>query len=301
MVQTTLVYQGVSLSALDSLPAHGFLEQEIKSDYERYRLKKGKTTLVLYSSGKLVVSVPENKASSLDMLLSGQLGLRLKSSEKSARKTSEKTLASPSSLIPDAKCLIGSDETLKGDTFGGLIVCACLLCDDDEPSFRELGVRDSKLLSENEIRRVATSLLDKYPDSFTCIELLPEEYNAELSGEPRSTKLLDKLHESVTSELHKSPGGKDVPVIVDKYPGCSVGDVILERAESHCTAVAAASIVARFHGVKQFDRLSVLAGFKLPFGSTHVKDALQELKRKGLPPQKFCKLHFSNVKKEFGM
>ena len=84
--------------------------------------------------------------------------------------------------------------------------------------------------------------------------------------------------------------------MVDKYPGCAVGDVAEEKAESKYVEVAAASVLARAAALKQLDYLSLQAGFTLPKGSTHVKLALHELQERKLEFRKFVKVHFANVK-----
>ena len=84
--------------------------------------------------------------------------------------------------------------------------------------------------------------------------------------------------------------------VVDKYPGCNVGDVQEEKAESKYVEVAAASILAREAALKQLNYLSVQAGFRTPKGSTHVRLALDELKERKLNLKKFVKIGFSNVK-----
>jgi ribonuclease HIII len=79
-----------------------------------------------------------------------------------------------------------------------------------------------------------------------------------------------------------------------------VGDIIEIQAESKYPEVAAASIIARAHALKQLHDLSKKAGFLIPKGSAHVQHALDELKKRDLPPTDFVKLKFSNVKKLFG-
>ena len=69
----------------------------------------------------------------------------------------------------------------------------------------------------------------------------------------------------------------------------------LEKAESKYVEVAAASVLARATGLKQLNYLSTLVGFTVPKGSTHVKEALQELKEKSLKFEKFVKTSFGNV------
>lgn len=182
--------------------------------------------------------------------------------------------------------MIGSDETLKGDTFGGIVVVGCYF-DDDIPVY----VTDSKKLAPHVITQTALNLLENYADRFAIISMLPEEYNTWNS----QTQLLNELHNSVGKEL-KERFGK-INHVVDKYPGCKAGDIAMEKAEVRVKAVAAASIIARYYGLLQIEDLSREAGFKLPLGSTHVEDALIRLVKEQKDLSKFAKLRFKNVAK----
>lgn len=186
---------------------------------------------------------------------------------------------------------IGSDETLKGDTFGGIVVCACYLTSTED--FLALGVKDSKQLTTEQIKRIAKQLLEAYPNCFSITSLLPKEYNHRLA-QGSQTLLLNQLHSELALQLFER-FGKQLHV-VDKFPGCQVGDIALSQAESASVAVAAASIVARYHGLLQIELLSKQAGFSLPLGSTHVSEALTTLLAKDLDFEQFVKLHFKNVR-----
>lgn len=184
--------------------------------------------------------------------------------------------------------VIGSDEVLKGDTFGGIVVAAVKANTEQRESLRNLGVRDSKTLSDRQVQLIAP----KIENNFACIvkNIYPEEYN-EFKG--TITDILNKLHKECYNYL--KPGTH----VVDKFPGCAVGDIAETNAESKYPEVAAASIIARAHALNQLYSLSKRAGFTIPKGSAHVKEALEELKRRKLPPIDFVKLNFSNVKKFF--
>jgi len=179
--------------------------------------------------------------------------------------------------------IIGSDESLKGDTFGGVVVGAVKADLKGRQELAKIGVTDSKLLSDKEILPMA----DKIRQVVSCEvrSILPEEYN--VSG--GITGILNHLHSECARYL--APGKH----IVDKYPGCTIGDIREEKAESKYLEVAAASILARAAALKQLDYLSTQAGFALPKGSTHVAHALHELKERGLPFHKFVKMDFRNV------
>lgn len=253
----------------------GFSKEEPKTVYEQLRLK-GKdaglkdVTLILYTSGKLLLQgkndAVEKAAKELEKL---KLGKKAKREQ----------------FRRESGWIIGTDESLKGDTFGGLVVAGVKADNKMREELTALGAADSKELSDHEI----LSMSEKIKKIAQCevVSIYPEEYN---QHDGNVTKLLDKLHGSIARYLH--PGKH----IVDKYPGCSVGDVQEEKAESKYVEVAAASVLARAAALSQLDSLSVQAGFRLPKGSSHVKLALHELKERKLDFKKFVKIDFGNVK-----
>lgn len=244
----------------------GFKDIPKKTPFEKSRLEKD-CSVVLYNTGKLLL---QGSDSAVLHTLS-----ELRGKKKPNKLDSEEEI-------------IGSDETLKGDTFGGLIVAGFKGNSQIRSRLMSLGVKDSKLLSEQQILRLASILEKEFPNRICVIELSPENYNHKMSY-TSVTGLLNQMHQDVFNTL--KPGKH----IVDKYPGCKIGDEILEKAESKYLEVAAASILARKKALEQFKRLSEKIGFTLPMGSTHVSDALRKLEIKKLNKAKFVKTHFRNV------
>lgn len=60
------------------------------------------------------------------------------------------------------KNILGIDETGVGDYFTPLIACGALLPKEMHQWAVDLGVKDSKLLSENKIKEIAQELKSKY-------------------------------------------------------------------------------------------------------------------------------------------
>lgn len=274
----TLVYLNVNEHYFDNYP---FVKLDGANQYERARFKGEGLTLILYMSGKLVI---QGSDALLDNFKKNHSNLNLKESKE------KKQLLVLN--IPDKDEYIGSDETLKGDTFGGLVVVGACFKKEDEEKLKRMGVVDSKQLTDFQIINIAENLLEYYLESFVVKELTPKEYNQIVPSTPL-TQVLNHMHNEVGLELKKEHS--KAFHIVDKYPGCNAGDLMIEKGESHSIAVAAASIVARKIGLDQFDILSKRAGFVLPKGSTHVKDALKLLKELNLPLEEFAKMHFKNV------
>jgi ribonuclease HIII len=199
---------------------------------------------------------------------------------------------------PKETIYIGSDESLKGDTFGGLTVAAVLVDAEGRRRLEAMGVQDSKKIHNKNIPILAGRIRE-FVEFYSVYSLFPEEYNQfSLTG------LLNRYHHQATADLigrlREQKGDLQkmkIIHVVDKYPGCDVGDIMEVGAESNYPEVAAASILARAAALDQMQRLSEKAGFTLPLGSTHVEEGLKELKRRRLPPAEFVKMHFKNVQR----
>ena len=175
-----LVYKNVKPEQItnSNLP---FVFLDVKSEYETLRLEKKDCSMILYNSGKLVVRAKDEGA--IITMLS-EVGLGLPSEKVKKEKDEPK-------LFFNDKEHIGSDETLKGDTFGGLVVCAFDYSPELEDKLKAMDVKDSKNLSDDKIFIVAQNLLEYYGDRIKIVELMPEEYNKETEHKT-VTKLLDR-------------------------------------------------------------------------------------------------------------
>jgi len=280
-----LVYPRVTKKELSVLVRNGYRKEEPKAN-ESMRLR-GDASIILYNSGKLVVNGSESAVMKVKRILS-TAGVKAPVGTKAVQEVKAQ------SRLPITVPAVGSDEVLKGDTFGGIVVCGFLADENIRQKLKELRVKDSKKLTNAEISRLGIQLEQMFPSNYHCESIFPKEYN-QLNTKKNVTEILDMLHEKCYKKLSR---GKPIH-IVDKYPGCKVGDRIEERAESRYLEVAAASVIAGYEGMKQIRQLEQMSGFFIPLGSTHVTDALMELKRKCLQPQNYVKMQFSNVRKMF--
>ena len=263
-----VVFEQVKKEDVEKLLKHGFIKEPNKTIYEELRLKKANVTAVLYTSGKLVLQGKKEAVESAEKLIS-------------AKKMGEKVKTK--NYVKESGWVIGTDESLKGDTFGGLTVAGVKADDELREKLKEIGVADSKTLSDHEILPLAVKI--RKIASCVVYNILPEEYNKK----GKITLLLNEYHRKCFEDL--KPGKH----VVDLYPGCTVGDIQETKAESKYVEVAAASILARAEALQQLSYLSKEAGFNLPKGSTHVQLALFELKQRKLDFKKFTKIDFANV------
>jgi len=273
MKRRMISFDNIKEKDLKKLKKQGYKEIATKADFEKVRLKKD-SILTLYNSGKLVLQGKEKDIKETTNLLK-EMGI-------TDKRKKIKGLA------------VGSDETLKGDTFGGIVVVGFKADDKIREDLVEMGVKDSKALDRPKIVKLAKEIIEKYPDNYHIENLFPEDYN-ELNKKNNVTSIMNKLHKKCFEELKENR----TKHIVDLYPGCSVGRIRETEAESKYPEVAAASIIARYEALKQMKELEHRGGFFIPMGSTHVDSALLQISKKSLDPKDFVKLKFKNVKKFF--
>jgi len=170
---------------------------------------------------------------------------------------------------------IGTDESGKGDYFGPLVVAGVLVDKDNYAFFQELGVKDSKKLSDDSIKKMALKIQSK--SVFSVVTINPAKYN-ELYGKFKNlNNLLAWGHARVIENILEKRDCKKA--LSDKFGNESLiknalmtkGKTIeLEqrvRAEEDI-AVAAASILARAEFVARMKKLSLDYKMDFPKGAS---------------------------------
>lgn len=205
---------------------------------------------------------------------------------------------------------IGGDESGKGDTFGPLTVAACRLDAREEELLLTLGVRDSKLIADGQIRKLAGEIRQVIPHGFCVREWTPALYNAAIAGVQREggnlNTLLGRSHGECIRGI--TAGAPAAWVIVDQFGNPKYLKSELPRGMPFATepraeaypAVAAASILAREACLLWFDREKA-AGREWPRGSSDPR-IVPLLKRvcadEGSQALwKYAKVHFASVQK----
>ncbi len=205
---------------------------------------------------------------------------------------------------------IGSDESGVGDYFGPLTVCAAYVSKKDKTTLEALGVKDSKSLSDDTIKRIGPKLIKQI--TYSLLVLDNEKYNTLIdkgyNGNTLKAYLHAQTHKKISAKLSTS-----VPVIVDQF--CEEKtymnylnqfknpirpDIFMTKAETHYASVAAASIIARYAFLVNLNKLSAKAGMKLLKGANKHVDAQASklIKAGGMSTlQKYAKIHFKTTEK----
>lgn len=209
--------------------------------------------------------------------------------------------------IPMDISSVGSDEVGTGDYFGPIVVTATYVSKEDIPFLTELGVRDSKKLSDEQILKIVPKIIKRI--KYKTIMLSNKEYNEKYGKNMNMNKIKAILHNKVLSEMAKD-NVYDY-IVVDQFepessyykhlseaPSPLKGITFITKAEDKCLSVACASLISRYIFVKEFDRLGDKYGIFLPKGANYyVEDiGIKLVSKYGIDVLKdVAKLNFSNT------
>lgn len=226
-----------------------------------------------------------------------------------AKKTSVSHLPSNFSSLS----VIGSDEVGTGDYFGPMTVVAAYVQKEQLPLLKELGVRDSKELTDAKIIEIAKQLVSFIP--YSLLVLHNEKYNAFQEKGMSQGKMKALLHNKALSNvLKKLDPEKPDAILIDQFVEKSTyykhvvkeKEIIKEnvffstKGESVHLSVAAASIIARYAFLKQMDLLTEKTGMVIPRGAGAQVDiaAAKIIKKHGVNAlNSLAKIHFANTEK----
>ncbi len=178
-------------------------------------------------------------------------------------------------LFSPEKGHIGTDESGKGDYFGPLVVAGVFLPEKQENVLDELGVKDSKRISDNRVKEYAQLIKQGYTHSLVVIG--PQRYN-ELYAKLRNlnrilawahSRAIENILEEVrcTRAITDQFGDKLFVLNALMKKGKNIELIQKPKAEEDM-AVAAASILARAEFLRRLHFLSQEVDFELPKGSS---------------------------------
>lgn len=206
---------------------------------------------------------------------------------------------------------IGTDESGKGDFFGPL-VCAGVYVDETSAGvLQELGVRDSKRLSDRRCRELAERIAAICRQRCNVVEISPARYNDLYEQFRREGKNLNTLLAWAHARVLENLLGRVAcgRAITDQFAdprfvqsklqerGKQIDLIQMPRAEEHI-AVAAASVLARARFLERLEALSAQFGVALPKGASHavVQAGRVLVKQRGAAAlRQAAKLHFKTT------
>lgn len=221
-------------------------------------------------------------------------------------------------LIPDSKPelepsypYVGTDESGKGDYFGPLVIAGVYLTPEAGKFLKALGIKDSKELSDYQIKQFANEIRKVNEIIFDVVLISPEKYNQLYEKMGNLNRLMGWAHARVVENLLGKCDADEVisdkfgneKIILDalQQRGRAINLKQVTKAEKFM-AVAAASILARDAVVKWFNNQSRKYKLDIPKGSsTEVEKIAKQLFEKYGEEmmRKMVKIHFKTSQKVF--
>ena len=276
--------------------------------YAIFQADDGDTVVTLYESGKAVFQ-------GRDADLAADFWIETeKINSGSAKVTSsdmKKEEKKPERKIPLRISSIGSDEVGTGDYFGPNGVTATFVEKKNIDFLLDLGVKDSKKMTDSDILKVVPEVIKKIP--YETYVLNNTAYNKAYNSDMNMNKIKAILHNKVLSHFANKTKYPYEYAVVDQFENPKsyynhltdasfkvYGITFLTKAEDQCLSVACASIISRYIFLKEMDKISHDIGMTLPKGASDSVDAfgIEVVKKFGKEKLgEIAKLNFKNTEK----
>ncbi|HWK24813.1 MAG TPA: ribonuclease HIII [Ureibacillus sp.] len=297
------------------------LQNEVKSYYASSKIERNApgvvfaarlsdTAITIYKSGKVMF---QGMGATREASRWGEV--KQAPSQTSTTNTT-KGIQTKGDTLPenfDTMSVLGSDETGTGDYFGPVTVAAVYVPKDKIKLIYELGVKDSKMLNDQIMRKIAPDIMAVCPHSI--LTLRNDKYNAIQAKGYSQGKIKAILHnQALKHVLTKIEPEKPEYILIDQFAERKIyynhikneKEIVREnvlfstKAEQLHVAVAAASILARYAFLKEMDRLSQTVGMDLQKGASSKVDEMAAriwIKHGEETLKSISKWHFANTEK----
>lgn len=202
---------------------------------------------------------------------------------------------------------LGSDEVGFGDFFGPLVVVSALVTKENRTYLLNLGITDSKKLSDDKIIILGHELVSKIEHSKNIVS--NPKYNELIAAGYNMNKMKAMLHQNVLSTLAQKTNYKG-DLYVDRFTsdykfreytnGMREAPIVqVSDGEASSLAIATASVLARFYFLQEMATLNKRYNTIIPLGAGVLVDEYVQkfIKEKGLNALKSITKHnFRNFK-----
>ncbi len=311
MAQTTIVFKISPNLKKKLIEFYQDRFESKKPPYSVFQVKDIDCVTTLYESGKLMFQGISADIEASYWIEQERILNNRNVSEDIARDMQKKDAKKKELLDESFKFIstIGSDEVGTGDYFGPIVVTASYVDIKNKFMLEELGIKDSKKITDDKIRSIAPIIINKIPH--TSYILHPKEYNEK--GITNMNKVKAILHNKVLYSLVSKDNFDYKKIVMDQfvYPKKyfehinNIKDKITNitfttHAEDKCLSVAVSSIISRYIFLLEMDKLSEELSMPLCKGAGENvdKQGIDIVKKYGFDKLKeISKLNFKNTDK----
>ena len=277
--------------------------------YAIFQAVDADTIITLYESGKVMFQgISADIDANLWIEMEKKLNNNVIDLNEKNKKSKEKH---EDSKIFYNESTIGSDEVGTGDYFGPIVVTASYVSKDDISFLTELGVKDSKKITDETIMKIAPEIIKKIP--YVTLVLDNEKYNNSYSEDLNMNRIKAILHNKALVSLLKKNDYNYQRIVIDQfvYPKKYFEHIynakekitkitFITKAEDKCLSVAASSIISRYTFLLKIKELEKEIKMTIPKGAGPAVDEAGAAiaKKYGIKKlNSIAKLNFKNTEK----
>ena len=283
-------------------------KREKTPPYALFQADDGDTVVTLYQSGKAVFQGRDADLAADFWIETEKINYGKAKVTSSDDKKEKKEIERK---IPLRINSIGSDEVGTGDYFGPIVVTASYVTKENVDFLLELGVKDSKKMSDTEIKKVVPQIIKRIP--YHTFVLNNKQYNELYNSDMNMNKMKAILHNKVLSAFADKNKYPYDHIVVDQFENPKsyynhlneakfkvYNITFLTKAEDQCLSVACASLISRYIFLQEMDKISKDVLMDLPKGASDLVDSAGKEIVKKFGSQKLkeiAKMNFKNTEK----
>ncbi len=181
--------------------------------------------------------------------------------------------------------ILGIDEAGRGSVIGPMLLAGVLIDKKNENKLRKIGVKDSKLLSSLQRKRLYY-LIKKIAKDYVSLKISAKEID-----ELRKTTNLNKMEAEKMAQIIKimkaDTAYVDAPqVSTEKFKAILLAlakndtEIVAENyADLKYPVVSAASIIAKFERDREIEKIKKIVGFDFGVGYSHDVRSIEFVKK----------------------
>lgn len=285
------------------------LKREKTPDYAIFQAVDGDTVVTLYNSGKAVFQGRDADLASQFWIETEKINTGSVDFTNSDNKKKEKSKDVTTNKYMYINS-VGSDEVGTGDYFGPIVVSSSYVKKDDVNYLKELGVMDSKKITDEKILEIAPKIIKKV--KYKSLVLSNKDYN-KFNKDYNMNKIKAIMHNKVLYQMINEEHPIIDAIIVDQFAPEYVyynylkdtnliqrNITFMTKAEDKNMAVACSSIISRYIFIQEFNKICKSIGFNLPKGAGSKVDEIgkQIVLKYGMEKlESIAKLNFKNTEK----
>ena len=256
------------------------MRREKKTQYALFQADDGDTVVTLYTSGKAVFQGNDADIASEYWIETEKINSGtaiVTNSDDKSKKTLKAEEKKELSIYHNVNS-VGSDEVGTGDYFGPIVVTSTYVTKEDVAYLDELGVMDSKKITDEKIMKIAPLIAKRV--KYKSIILNNIDYNKFHSTDYNMNKIKAILHNKVLFQMINEEHPKYDYIIVDEFAkenryyeyikdstNIQRDITFMTKAEDKCLSVACASIISLYLFIQEFDKMCDSLHLPLPKGA----------------------------------